>query len=147
MYLCLGARSWQLIETTGPVSCAVAPTSPTAESHINVIINSDRPGGYAVKAGHAKSNLSWLQWAVGPQTKMLKFALLNVRSIGRDSRQTYYFITQEGLDCLAMTETWLTSDDHSQQQIGDITDLNMAFHHSARSGRRAGCWCFIWVDP
>ena len=44
--------------------------------------------------------------------KILKFSLLNVRSVGNDteSGQINDFIVNEALDCLASTEMWLRPD-------------------------------------
>ena len=35
-------------------------------------------------------------------------------------------------------ETWLSVDEHSQQQIGDIKGSHLSFHHRPMRGRKGG---------
>ena len=48
------------------------------------------------------------------------------------------FIDSENIDCASFTEMWLSSSDHSLQQILDIEDDIHSFHHQPRKTGTGG---------
>ncbi len=145
-------------KVTGPVlnqsiyqSHASPSGIPTAESfvssssppvHIETIINNRIPSKGATRTEQRQTdNLVHVRKSPGSSHfKSVKFGVLNVRSIGTDAKsgQINDFALAEGLDCLALTETWLRSDDRADQQIGDISLNGFTFHHKPRDQRRGG---------
>ncbi len=107
---------------------------------INVVTGYGEAGVDHSHRAMDRNNLVRIQQTGNKHSKHLKFGLLNVRSIGDDTKsgQIHDFVTSENFDCLALTETWLRPDDRSQQQIGDITGTGLSFHHRPRKGRKGG---------
>ncbi len=107
---------------------------------INVVTSYGEAGADHRNRAMDLNNLVRIQRTGNKHSKQLNFGLLNVRSIGDDTKsgQVHDFVTAENFDCLELTETWLCPDDMSQQQIGDITGTGLSFHHKPRKSRKGG---------
>ena len=72
---------------------------------------------------------------------LLKCALMNCQSVSCKKKQAYIqnVIMEEPLDCLVMTETWLSDkDEYSRPILGRLVPDNWAILHVQRKSRGGG---------
>lgn len=86
----------------------------------------------------SKNNLKCLprEHSVCVSSQPLDFCLLNVRSVNRKGDQLVDFITENDLDIVALTETWLSPDD--AVACGDMTPEGYTLHQEPRAHGKCG---------
>ena len=63
-----------------------------------------------------------------PSTKLLQFCVLNARSINNKTLDIKDYDVDNKIDILAITETWLKSDDECYSTISDICPQDYVFN-------------------
>ena len=74
--------------------------------------------------------------AVRPFNDFLKCGFVNIQSVSNKTIQIRGLLTENSLDVLAVSETWLKSFDPAR--IEEMTPPTHSFHHIPREGRRGG---------
>ena len=87
---------------------------------------------------HSRPNLGNLSKIKQILNSNVKAGLLNCRSVKNKSDLIVYHIMDSGLDILALTETWLASNDSDNRVIGNLTPPGYTFHHVPRSSGKGG---------
>ena len=75
---------------------------------------------------------------IGNNTSRFKYGLLNTRSIRNKTEVIHELVIDKDFDCLAITETWLSSSDIESDIVKSFTPEGYSFLHSARSQCKAG---------
>ena len=73
-----------------------------------------------------------------PSTKLLQFCVLNARSINNKTLHIKDYVVDNKIDILAITETWLKSDDDCYFTIRDICPQDYVFNHIPRTTGTGG---------
>ena len=94
----------------------------------------DRPTGR--QTGVNTKNLSHIKPI--KKSGMLDFVVLNVRSVRQKTDQINQYITQNDVDIMALTETWLTSDDRDRKWISALTPDGYKFINIPRISGKGG---------
>lgn len=63
------------------------------------------------------------------------FGLLNCRSVRNKTLPIKDYVVESNLDILALTETWLSTDDTDDHVIGDLIPDGYELHHAPRDGK------------
>ena len=66
----------------------------------------------------------------------LKFCLLNIRSINRKELFINVYVSENDIEVLEMTETWLREDDNDFS-IAEIRPMGYHFYHVARKNAQS----------
>lgn len=75
---------------------------------------------------------------------ILKFALLNVRSLTNKTFIINYLITSHWLGCILLTETWL--DETGSKELIEASPSDFSFSHFTRSNKKGGGVVAIFAD-
>ena len=67
-------------------------------------------------------------------TRPVNFCLLNARSVNNKTLIIKDFVAEHCIDLLAVTETWLQSENDNEFIIRDLCPTGYSFHHVPRSG-------------
>lgn len=70
--------------------------------------------------------------------KAITFSLWNVRSLNNKAAQVNEYIVDNKIDIMALTETWLSSDDVNGPVIAEATPRGYTLRHVPRGGRGGG---------
>ena len=72
------------------------------------------------------------------KTSTFKYGLLNTRSIRNKAESVYDLVLDKDFDCLAITETWLSSSDQESDIVKSFTPAGYSFIHCARPQYKTG---------
>ena len=75
---------------------------------------------------------------IKPTSSGVKAAVINCRSVKNKSAALVDHIIDSNLDIIALTETWLSTDDRDQRIIGEITPPGYNFLQVPRLGKKGG---------
>ena len=97
-------------------------------------VKRDKPTGR--RTGVNTKNLSHVKPI--KKSGMLDFVVLNVRSARQKTDQINQYITQNDVDIMALTETWLTNNDRDRKWISALTPDGYKFINITRISRKGG---------
>ena len=96
-------------------------------------------GGFGnVNTSHQISRHNSYFTSPSSPSKFLKFRVFNARSINNKSLQIKDYVVENDIDLLAISETWLKSDENSDFVIRDICPSGYFFSHVPRPDRTGG---------
>jgi len=77
----------------------------------------------------------------------MKVGLANCQSVRNKTDEIVDFTTDNDVDIMTFTETWLKDDGSDERTIGDLTPSGYCFKHVPRSGRLGGGVGVLYKRP